>query len=410
MVKGVMLRCGVITVERLLEHEDGFSIGRQCECGGAFVGKKKQAKTIRTVVGEVHKVRRYQQCNRCKRWRIPEDMVLDVVGTGFSPGLRRMMAKTGAEVCFDKARDFIFEFAGVRVTDKDVERVSEAVGEDIAAREQQKGEAFLRGEQRECSEDCSTLYFAADGTGVPVVRRETLGRVGKHEDGLARTREAKLGAVFSQTAFDEKGRPLRDPFSTTYIGKVEGSEEFGYRLYAEAERRGFQEAKRVVMIGDGAPWIWNLAEEHFPGAIQLLDYYHAAEHLGTLAKALFPEGNKNRKPWLKALTKKLWKGETDSLIAHLRKLDVRGRKKKETDKTIAFFEKHRHRMRYKEFRKAGLFIGSGVVEAGCKSLIGGRLKCSGMHWTVRGANAIIALKCCIESGAFEQYWESRRAA
>lgn len=145
MIRDVMHRCGAITLEHMLEHEDGSSVERDCSCGGGFVDKKRRPKTIRTVLGDIRLTRTVQRCNRCNSWRVPEDEVLDVMGTGYSPGLRRMMAKTGAEVCFDKARDFIFELAGIRVTDKDVERIAEAIGEDIARKEKHKVEAAGRG-------------------------------------------------------------------------------------------------------------------------------------------------------------------------------------------------------------------------------------------------------------------------
>jgi hypothetical protein len=408
--RDVMHRCGAITLEHLLEHEDGSSLGRACECGGRFVDSKRRPKTIRTVLGEVSLTRTIQSCTGCGRWRVPEDTVLDVERTGYSPGLRRMMAKTGADVCFDRAQRQILELAGVRVTDKDVERIAEAIGEDIAGREEAKIEAAMRGEEPEIVESPSTLYITTDGTGVPILRRDTEGRKGKAPDGIARTREVKLGAIFTQTTVDEDGHPIRDPRSTTYVGKVEEAESFGHRLYAEAERRGLRGAGQVVVIGDGAPWIWNLADFQFPGAIQIVDYYHAAEHLGDVARVLFPEDEERRKSWFEPAKKKLWEGKMSSLLSELGALRVRGKKKDTIRRAIAYFEKNRQRMRYDEFRKKGLFIGSGVVEAGCKCLIGGRLKQSGMHWSVRGANAIIALRCCIQSERFEGYWESRRAA
>jgi len=162
--------------------------------------------------------------------------------------------------------------------------------------------------------------------------------------------------------------------------------------------------------GDGAPWLWNLADLHFGKAIQILDFYHASEHLGNISKHLYPEDEISRKRFMKRLCENLWNGKFDEVISSLRSLKMRVKKKKELDNTISYFGNNRHRMRYDEFRRLGLFVGSGVIEAGCKNLIGQRLKQSGMHWSVRGANSFIALRCCIESGNFEDYWESRRTA
>lgn len=363
-----------------------------------------------TILGGVRLERTIQQCDRCRKWRVPQDIVLDVEKTGFSPGLRRMMAKCGGEVCFDKARDFIRELAGVRVTDKEVERVAEAVGRDIAEREDEKVRAAMEGSCARPRECPPVLYVAADGTGVPVLRRETEGRKGKAEDGVARTREVKLGAVFTQSSLDEEGNPVRDPASTTYVGRIERADEFGPRLYAEARERGAPHAQRLVVIGDGAPWIWNLSDEHFPGAVQVLDYYHAKEHLCELAKALYPTDQQAKDHWLKPLTQKLRQGRIHSIISELKSLKLPAKKKAEAIRVAAYLEKNKQRMRYRQFRKQGFFIGSGVIEAGCKSLIGQRLKQSGMHWSVRGSNAIIALRCCIESARFEDYWEQRQNA
>lgn len=405
-----MHRCGALILEKLLSVEDGGSLGAECECGGRFVNQKRSAKRLRTVVGEARLDRMVQRCNRCGKRRAPADVVLDVEGTGFSPGLRRLMTKAGAEVCFERARELLFELGGVRGTAKEVERVSEAVGSAILRREKAAVALALRGASAAEGEPPEILYLAADGTGVPVLRRETEGRKGKAADGIARTREVKLGAVFTSSRLDEEGLPVRDPGSTSYVGKIEEVDRFGERLYSEAIRRGLNEAQRLVMLGDGAPWVWNLCDLHFPGAIQIVDFYHVAEHLAAISKLLHPNDEAKRKLWFQQARKKLKRGRVAQIIAELKARPGRGRKKEELEKALAYFEKNQARMRYDQFRKQGLFIGSGVVEAGCKSVIGKRLKQSGMHWTVRGANAIIALRCCLESGGFEDYWESRRAA
>jgi hypothetical protein len=409
-VRDGMHRCGAVILEHLLVHEDGASLERSCECGGEFFDKKRQGKTIRTVLGDVRLTRMRQRCNRCRKWRVAEDIVLDVEKTGFSPGIRRIMAKTGATVCFDKARDFIRELAGVQVTDKDVERIAEAIGYDIAQKEQQAVDAAINGQAADTCESPATLYVATDGTGIPVLRKETEGRRGKAADGVARSREAKLGAVFTQPSTDEEGHPVRNSDSTSYAVKIDSADTFGPRLYAEAQRRGLCKAGRVVVLGDGAPWIWNLAEEHFCGAIQIVDFYHTKEHLGEVSRVVFSDDEDAGKAWLNNISDELWEGHISKVISKLQALTVRGKKKAMKDKVIEYIQKNRERMQYGKFRQKGLFIGSGVVEAGCRSIIGQRLKQSGMHWSLRGSNAIIALRCCIESNRFNDYWEDHRAA
>jgi len=341
---------------------------------------------------------------------VREDEVFDVVGTQFSPGLRRMMATIGAEVCFDKAREWLGELAGIMVTAKEVERWAEGIGDDIGKKGEPGRQEAKTGQPPETGEAVPTLYIAMDGTGIPVVRKETQGRKGKAPDGIARTREVKLGAVFTQTGNDQAGKPVRDRASTSYVGKIEKAEAFGPRVYAEACRRGLGHTETAVVLGDGAPWIWNLADEYFPGAIQIVDYYHAKEHLGDLSKILYPSDVRQKNQWMDRMTERLWTGDMCGLIASLQAWRTRGTQKVAIETAIGYFDKNRHRMCYGTFREAGLFIGSGVIEAGCKTVIGKRLKQSGMHWSVRGANAIIALRCHIESERFDGYWKDRCAA
>jgi len=405
-----MHRCGAAILERLLTLEDGSALEKRCGCGGTFRRHRKRNKRVVTVLGEVRLERNIERCENCGQWRALEDVALDVENTAFSPGVRRMMARTGAEVPFEEARRLIWELAGVRITNKEVERKAEDIGEDIAYKEDQSVRAVFEDREEESGEAPETLYIAVDGTGVPVLKKETEGRIGKGEDGLSRTREVKLGALFTQTTVNSKGEPVRDPDSTTYTGRIETTDDFGPRLYAEAWRRGLPNAGTVVVLGDGARWIWNLAGDHFPSAIQIVDFYHAKEHLCQLAGILFPHDEDAKTKWRKELADDLWEGRIDTMLLKVRALNLKGEKKRETDRQLEYFEKNAPRMRYRDFRNMGLFIGSGVVEAGCKHVIAKRLKQSGMRWTVKGANSIIALRCCTTSRRFEDYWEQRRAA
>jgi hypothetical protein len=216
--------------------------------------------------------------------------------------------------------------------------------------------------------------------------------------------------VFTQTHFDEEGRPIRDPATTSFVGAIEPAERFGWRLYAEAVRRGLFDAKRVVCLGDGAPWVKNLASHHFGRARFIIDFYHAKQHVTALCRALFDRDlrrlNRYRDRWWDVLAR----GKLEQLIEEAQELpptDPLAGKDARTE--IRYFEKNKDFMRYDQFKADGLFIGSGVVEAACRTVIGQRLKQSGMEWTLRGANAIIALRCATLSNRTEQYWEQRAA-
>lgn len=318
-----------------------------------------------------------------------------------------MMARVGAQEPFDAAHRDLAELAGVAVQTKAVERISEAVGVAAEAANQAERGAIRSGTGRPVAAP-TRLYVALDGTGVPAVPKDTQGRAGKAADGKAKTREAKLGCVFTQTTFDEEGWPIRDPASTTYVGAIETAEEFGPRISTEAVRRGLQRGTTAVVLGDGAPWIWHLAETYLPAAVHIVDLYHARQHVEAVGRLAFGSGSKTGKDWVTARRDELDDGDVDVIIAEIRKLPagndptVHDELRKEAD----YFETNKLRMCYKYFRGRGFFVGSGVVEAGCKTVIGHRLKQSGMRWTVAGANAVIALRCRLLGNRWEDLWRS----
>jgi hypothetical protein len=384
-----------------------------CGCGHAACYRELRSKPILTAVGAVHVSRPYYLCPHCHAGQFPADVELDIENTGFSPGVRRMQAVVGQDAPFEHGRQQMQLLAGLEITTKAVERTAEAIGESIAARERQEMQRAMQLDLPVIiGQPIPILYVEMDGTGVPVVAKETLGRQGKAEGQPAHTREAKLGCVFTQTGWDEKGYPIRDPDSTTYTGAIETAEQFGKRIYLEAWNRGWSRAEQKVVMGDGAEWIWNLANQHFPGAIQIVDLYHARQHLWELVRKLYPNDQMAQKAWMKVHQKRLLdKGKIEKLVAALRSIESTNAEVRDKIRTEAnYFESNAQRMRYPEFRRQHLFVGSGVIEAGCKTVIGSRLKQSGMFWTVRGANAIIALRCCHLNGRLEDYWETRRAA
>jgi len=334
---------------------------------------------------------------------------LDVVGTTRSPGLRRLMARAGSQSTFKDGRDDLQIYAGLTVSAKDVERVAERIGQEMEAWSQRERQRVLD-EDAEPEKDVPVMYVSYDGTGVPMRPEELIGVKGKQADGTAKTREAKLGCVFTQTGLDEEGSPIRDPESTTFVGAIEPAEAFGWRMYGEARRRGLSRARRVVVLGDGAEWVKNLAEMHFPRAVSVIDLYHAREHVSGLCRTLFGSNEKRMERRRQSWWALLDAGRVETIVFQARRnLPEDPERKKTAEAEIRYLDKNRERMRYTKFRAQGLFVGSGVVEAGCKTVIGQRLKQSGMEWTVRGANAIISLRCMMKSNRLEDYWESRAA-
>ncbi|HUD98247.1 MAG TPA: ISKra4 family transposase [Bryobacteraceae bacterium] len=412
-VRSAMHRVGAVALTELLQFAVPGADQRTtpCSCGHSAPYRELRSKPVLTAVGKVEISRPYYLCPHCHTGQFPADVELDIENTEFSPGVRRMQALVGQEAPFDHGRQQMKLLADLDVTTKAVERTAEAIGEDIAAREQ---EEIQRAMQLDLpvvvGEAISILYVQMDGTGVPVVKKETVGRKGKSEGQPAHTREAKLGCVFTQTTWDKEGYAIRDPDSTTYVAAIEPSEDFGKRLYLEAGKRGWSRAVKKVAMGDGSEWIWNIFDQHFPGAIQVVDLYHARQHLWDLARKLYPNQEAEQRRWMMIHQDMLDEGKIEGLVAALRAIDSSSPELAERIRIEAgYFENNAKRMRYPEFRRQHLFVGTGVIEAGCKTVIGSRCKQSGMFWTVRGANAILALRCCENNGRFEDYWEARRA-
>jgi hypothetical protein len=407
-IRDSMHQMGSRLLEKVINADQGGYGGPRLECGpgpeARFLGYRD--KEVVTVVGPVKIQRAYYYCAESQQGRIPKDEALDIVGTHLSPGVRRMMGRVGSKESFEAGRQDLEELAGIRVTTKQVERVTEALGEQVEASRLQERPTILSAKVVPLK-TIPKLYIAYDGTGVPVVPRETEGRRGKAAD-QAKTREAKVGCVFTQTHVNEKGHPVREEGSTSYVGAIETAVAFGRRIYSEAVGRGLDQAQRVVVLGDGAAWIWKIAEEHFPAAIQIVDLYHARQHLAELAKLVYGPLDPKCKPWCTARYQELDAGQVEKVMGAIWSLQSPDKKvQQHIDRERNYFQTNAERMRYAEFRRQGLFVGSGVVEAGCKTIIGFRLKQSGMQWTIRGANPIIALRCLGLSGRWEQFWENR---
>ena len=388
------------------DDSDHSSSTTACVCGQTARYAGRRPKTFTTLLGPLTLERAYYHCDACRAGVCPRDRALGMHATSLSPGALRMVGLAASDFSFAAASDLLWELAAVRVETKQVERCAEALGREVADEERDVAEPV-------CG-SAPTMYLGLDGSGVPVRPTEVEGRRGKQPDGSAKTREVKLATVWTAEGRDKAGRPVRDTGSVSYNAAVESAASrdtdpqpaaFAQRVYREAIRRGFDTAAQRVVIGDGAAWIWRLADEQFPGAIEIVDIYHAKQHLCDVAKAVYGPGTDLADRWASDRRAELDAGRLCAVVAALR---IHVATTPEARKCIHYLFGNRHRMRYPQFRAKGLCISSGVVEAGCKQ-IGARLKRAGMRWTVAGANAIIALRCCILSGRFEDFWERRAA-
>ena len=412
-LKEAVLAAGARVLERLLGE---ICCGRQgeavvCACGERMQSRGVKEKELRTILGPLTLRRTMFQCPACGATRLPGDDALSIANTSFSPGLRRMMSRAGGNTTFKEAAEDLRIYAGVTVGAKDVERIAESSGAAMEGWARAERDALIADDEwKPIKKDIPVLYGCMDGTGGPVTKKESAGRKGKQPDGSAKTREAKLGCVFTQLTTDDEGFAVRAPDSTTFTGAIETADEFGVRIYAEALRRGLERARKIIVLGDGAEWIRNLVELHFPGATQIVDLYHARERICKIISLLFKDDEKNKKLYRLKWWTYLDDGEVEKFIADARSaIPFNCEIVEDIEKELGYFENNLERMRYNEFREQGLFVGSGVIEAGCKTVISSRMKQSGMEWSVRGANAIISLRCIHLSNRTEDYWVSAAA-
>jgi len=334
-----------------------------------------------------------------QRGHCPADAAL-ALEVAYTPALARLACRAAAQSSYREASRDLFEYAGIIVSERQIERVVERMAPAVGP--------WLKTQQYK--PETALMYVSGDGTGVPMRKELLLGRKGKQADGSAKTREVKLGCVFLQTEVDAEGHPIRKEESTSYIGSFEQAAEFGLLLRQEAQRRGMAQATKVIFIGDGAAWVWELARVNFPGAILILDFYHAAEHLHGLVDALFGKENLEGKKRLKLWKGWLLKDKAAQVISQSKAEVARALDTEQAAKEISYLENNLERMTYGTFRKAGYFIGSGVVEAGCKTVVGKRMKNSGMFWSEEGGQGVLDLRCTLLSDRLDSFCQGRAAS
>ncbi len=408
-----VLRVAARAIQQRLNADTSDHVGPtvSCACGQPAHYAGRRAKTFTSVLGPLTLERAYYHCGSCQAGFCPRDRALGLENTSLSPAVTRMVGLVGATVSFDEGHELLHELGGVDVSTKDVERGAEALGREIADDERRVVQSPPTDEPT-----APTLYLGMDGTGVPMRACEVEGRAGKQPDGTSKTREVKLVTIWSAEGRDKEGTPERDPGSVSYSAAIESAaqrdtdevpSDFAARVQREATRRGFDAAARRAVLGDGAKWIWNLADQYFPDAVQIVDRFHAKQHLSDVGKAIYGATSDLAREWAGDRHEQLDAGQIDALLVALR---THAPANEEARNCLKYVENNRQRMRYPEFRAAGLCTSTGVVEAGCKVAIGTRCKRTGMHWTVAGVDAIVALRCCKLSGRFEDFWERRSIA
>jgi hypothetical protein len=334
-----------------------------------------------------------------KQGHYPADAALGLE-VGYTPALARLLCLEGAEaIGHEKAQHRLAETGGIDVSARQIQRVGQRVGQDAQAWQEREAPPGR------C--DAPVMYVSADGTGAPMRRKELAGRKGQQPDGTAKTRQAYLGCVFTQHRTDQEGHPVRDYQSTTCVSSFQSIDQFGPMLRREALRRGMGTAGRVVLLIDGAAGLENMGQDCFKDSVQIVDFCHAMEHAGRVLDALLGKNHADHKTRQRRWAKRLLKDKVQSLIKETRQACLGQPQAPAVEEELGYFEHTIQRMQYGSFRAAGYFIGSGVVEAGCKTVIGARCKQSGMFWSLPGAENVPALRCIQSSRRLDSFWKYR---
>jgi hypothetical protein len=381
----------------LQQAADRIDASYQPKPGQHYKGREKLG--VQGMFGEFVMERAYYYDPEKKQGHYPADAALGLE-VGYTPALARVACMEGVdESSFEKAQEHLKETGGIEISARQIHRIVQRVGP--AAEQWQERQA----PPQSC--DAPVMYVSPDGTGVPMRKEELVGRKGKQADGTAKTRLAYLGCVFTQHTRDKDGHPIRDHESTTYVSSFERAEDFGLILRKEALRRGSGTAKKIIVLLDGAESLENLGRINFPGSLQIVDFYHAMEHLDQLLEALWGKGHPDFKKQYRRWAKWLLKNNVQRIIDQARQWSAGLACEEAVEKALNYFVHNVDRMQYGTFRQLGYFIGSGVIEAGCKTVIGSRCKQSGMLWSEPGAQNIIALRCVKSSREWKNFWRSR---
>lgn len=388
---------GARLLEWVLHHPDRPVVQDQARPGEEDFGMR--GKMVLTALGWISLRRRYYYDAARQQGRCALDEVLKLVDS-YSPLVSQWMCRASASAgSYQAASGDLRVYAGLAIDARQFQRLVQCLGPNMA---QWRAAQPAGLDPREAEVFC----VSADGTGAPMRRKELRGRKGKQPDGSARTREIKVGAIFTHRRPQGQDRPLRDYGATTYVADILSAEDFGTRLRQEAFLRGLARAQTVVFLGDGAAWVWKLARINFPTAVCILDFYHAAEHLAQLADALYGEGTVKAKQQFRRWRRALLKDKVAEVIAQAKKDLPKGpTAQKLARQQIAYLERNQKRMAYRTYRQAGYFIGSGVVEAACKTVVGQRFKQSGMLWSSKGLRHLLPIRCALLSGWFDEFWQ-----
>jgi hypothetical protein len=371
-----------------------------CRCGGTATYVRHREGTVITLMGQVRVSRAYYLCDECHEGTYPLDEKLGFCAGGLSAALQEALAMTGVHLPFELASNLFERLTQVSISDNGVREATERIGQERL----EADEALV-----EAAWDLRRLELPAGPSDVPKRLYGSVDETSVHtEEGW---RKPKLGSWYT-TDEPAWSKPPEEwdlrAEEISYYGDIAEAEDFGRLMYLTGRQRGADRAEDLVFIADGAQWIWKLVEEHFPHAVQIVDWYHATEYIWKVAHAVYGEGSDLAEAWADKRLTELWEGDLEAVLSAFRAHVNHTRKDDPVQKAITYFQNNRHRMRYPEFRAQGYQIGSGTIESGCKRVIGARLKQAGMIWTLQGARQVIKARAMFLSNEWDDFCQRRQ--
>jgi hypothetical protein len=371
---------------------------QECSCGGSVRYKGEQPRTLVTAHGILTFGRAVYYCRACQKNWIPADVVLGLEAGTLTSQVRGWATYLGAMLPFGEAATTLELLTRVVLSASSLERVTVASGNALRQAQQEQTHAH----QEDRLPDPTTkpprrLYIGMDGVFAPL--RDAWKQDGTSGKLTCRYGECKIGVVY-EAGQDKSGRDS-GVVARAYTATLQTVEAFGPALGALAHRLGHHQTRDVVVLGDGAAWIWQIAAKQFTAALQIVDFFHACQHLATVSEARFGKDSVEGTLWQQARQEDLKHNRLKSVLAEIRAWRPRSEGKRKLRATeYRYFVTNAERMRYQTFLEKGYHIGSGVVEASCKLVVTQRLKLAGMHWREETAEAVLAVRAAqLSTGA-----------
>lgn len=417
-LRELLRQLGCELLRALLERQ-GMGEGPTvpCPCGGTLTYQRRRAATVYSVFGPVRYKRAYYAGCVCGQGYAPLDERLGLQPGQVTAGLSELVALAGVELAFDHSRKWLREFLLFEVAGNTVRKETQRFGQMQSALEAEQKEhsqdvAYLQERRRTVTDPPRRRYGSLDAAKVRIEADEKLPEIAVSPE---KWRDIKVGCWYDvepvppsqhgarQRHKERRGDQALRATNISYYTEITASATFGDLLWATGCEREADLAQELVFVADGAPWIWNQVQLRYPGATQIVDWYHAADCLKRVAQDAFSD-IPQREIWLDALLDALWDGDLRHVIRRCAALSTC----EAARKAVTYFENNRHRMDYARFRQQGYFIGSGTVESACKQIVTQRLKCSGARWSVDGANATAKARAAWLGGGWQRLCEYRR--